>query len=132
MARDLNLATYKIGKRIAVGLTPTADGTGKGVVPATADVVNIIAVADANHWITLPPPVIDKRITIYNPTGTGFEIRTNAPATVGINGGVSAAGESALAATALRIELVCISLTNWIGHSYVAAGTESAVQVAAD
>jgi len=88
--------------------------------------------ADADHWVTLPAPVVGTLITLVSTNTTGYEIRTSAPATIGINGGVGANAESAIAgATGTMVQLLCVSATNWIAWSRVAAGTLSVVQVAA-
>lgn len=111
---------------------PTADGTGTGAIVPGSQVATVTS-ANAAHWVTLPAPVVGTLITLISTNTTGYEIRSSAPATVGINGGVSAAGESAIAgATGTMVQLLCVSATNWIGWSRVAAGTLSVVQVAAD
>lgn len=115
----------------ALPRTPSADGSGLGTIPAGVGLVTLTAVADANHILVLPAPVVGAEIWIINNTGTGFELRSSAPATIGINGGVGASAESALAATALLIICRCISATQWIAKSFVAAGTETAVEAAA-
>ena len=71
-------------------------------------------------------------ITLVSTNTTGYEIRTSAPATIGINGGVGANAESAIdGATGTMVQLLCVSATNWIAWSRVAAGTLAVVQVAA-
>lgn len=113
-----------------VPLTATADGLTTGLIPTGARAIQVTA-TDANHIITLPTPVIGQEIFLFNASGTGFELRSSSPTTIGINGGTGSAAESALASTAIFIRAVAVSATNWVAHSYIAAGTESAVQVAA-
>ena len=111
---------------------PTADGTGTGAITPGTQIATVTP-ANAAHWVTLPAPVIGTMITLVSTNTTGYEIRSSAPATVGINGGVSANAESAIAgATGTMVQLLCVSATNWIAWSRVAAGTLSVVQVAAD
>ena len=111
--------------------TPSAAGAGLGTIPAGVGLVNLTAVADANHILVLPAPVVGHQVDIINNTGTGFELRTSAPATIGINGGMEANAETAFAATALLIHCKCISATQWIVMSHVAAGTYTAAAAAA-
>lgn len=114
----------------AVAVTATSDGLTTGIIPASARVVQVTS-ANANHIVVLPAPVIGKELLLINVSGTGFELRSSSPTTISISGGVAADGESALASTALLIRVVCISATQWIANSHVAASTESAVEAAA-
>lgn len=114
--------------RETVARTATSDGTGTGVISPGSQVIQPTS-ANANHWFTLPAPVPGTHIILL-PTATGYEIRTNAPATVAINGGAEANAESAIGANVM-VELICATTTNWIGRQYAAAGTQTAVQVAA-
>jgi hypothetical protein len=110
---------------------PTADGTGTGVITPGTQIATVTP-ANAAHWVTLPAPVIGTKITLVSTNATGYEIRTSDPATIGINGGVGAGAESAITgAIGTMVELLCVSATNWIAWSRVAAGTLSVVQVAA-
>src|SRR5688572_882201 len=113
-----------------VAVTATSDGLTTGIIPASANVVQITS-GNANHIVVLPAPVIGKKIKLINVSGTGFELRSSSPTTISINGGSGADAESALASTALLIHCECISATQWIANSHVAAGTESAVEAAA-
>ena len=61
---------------------------------------------------------------------TGFEIRSTAPGSVGINGGTGGSAESDIAAGVNLVRLQCVSATNWIGTQWVAAGTEAAITAA--
>jgi hypothetical protein len=109
--------------------TATADGTGTGQI--SAGTTHVVVTSDnADKIITLPAPVLGLRIVIQN-AGTGYELRTSAPATIAINGGVSAAAESAIAAN-ITTTVTCVSATAWIGASQTAAGVVGVTQVAAD
>lgn len=113
-------------------IAPNADGTGTATIPDTVfDYHAVITSANANHWVTLPTPEIGRKVTLYISGATGYEIRSNAPATVGISGGTGANAESAIAATAVIVQLECVSATNWVGISQVAASTVTAVEAAA-
>lgn len=109
--------------------TVTATGATTGTI--SAGVTHVVVTSDdANKILVLPAPVPGQEITIINGT-TGYELRSSAPATIGINGGVSANAESAIAASMILV-LRCVSATQWIGQSFTAAGVVGVVQVAAD
>lgn len=118
-----------IGQSIkAEARTATAAGDGTGQISAGVTMVTVTS-DDANKIITLPAPVPGTHITLINGT-TGYELRTSAPATIGINGGTGTNAESAISASMI-LELVCVSATAWIGSSYTAAGVKGVVEVAA-
>lgn len=122
--------TFTTGQQsTVVARTATALGDGTGAIAAGTSAV-LVTTDSADKIITLPAPVVNHTISIYN-GATGYELRSTAPATIGINGGTSAAGESAIAASTY-VECKCQSATNWICWSRIANGTLSVVQVAAD
>ena len=108
--------------------TATANGATTGQISAGVTHVAVTS-ANADHIITLPPPVPGTKITLIN-GATGYELRSSAPATVGINGGVGANAESAVAANTVVI-VECVSATNWIGSTVTAAGVVGVLDVAA-
>ena len=119
-----------IENSIVKSYIPTADGTGTGAITPGTQIATVTS-ADANHWVTLPEPVIGTLITLVSTNKTGYEIRTSAPATVGINGGVGDNAESAIVGAAgTMVQLLCVSATNWIAWSRVANGTLSVVEAA--
>jgi hypothetical protein len=111
-------------------ITATDDGTGTGVIPG-GGFYTVNADSDAAHIVTLPAPVPGTTVWL-NTAGdsTGFEIRSSAPGSVGINGGTGGSAESDIAAGVSLVRLYCSSATNWVGTQWVAAGTESAITVA--
>ncbi len=113
-----------------VARTATADGLTTGTIAAGTSFVTATGGANANCWFVLPTPVVGNILWISPTTTTGYEIRTNQPKTVMINGGKQTDAESAVA-TGKLIKLVCTSATTWVGSQYTRAGTESPVQVAA-
>lgn len=120
-----------IENSIVKAYVPTADGTGTGQITPGTQIATVTS-ANANHWVTLPAPVVGTLITLVSTNTTGYEIRSSAPATIGINGGIGANAESAIAGAAgTMVQLLCVSATNWIAWSRVAAGTLAVVQVAA-
>lgn len=109
-------------------VTATADGTGTGVVPDGTEFA-VVTSADANHIVTLPTPTPGAEVTLQN-GATGYELRSSAPATVGINGGAEAAAESAIAAN-ITTKCTCTTATNWVCNSRTAAGVVGVTAVAA-
>lgn len=92
-------------------VTATADGLTTGIIPDTATFAQVTS-ANADHIVTLPTPTPGRTLWI-NVGANGFELRSNAPATVLINGGTGgAAVESAIAANS-TILAVCITATAW-------------------
>jgi len=112
-----------------VAVTATDDGLTTGIIPAGSRVVQVTS-ANAAHLVTLPAPTVGRELLLINTSGVAFELQSSAPTTISINGGAGASASSTLALTALLIRCVCISATQWIANSHVAAGTESAVEAA--
>src|SRR5690349_12180070 len=73
-----------IGVNKAARTATAAPGGTTGVI---ADGTTFVTVTsdDANKVITLPTPTPGARVELIN-GGTGYELRSSAPATVGING----------------------------------------------
>lgn len=116
------------GKQFAA--TSTSDGLTTGLIPSIGtDIFVTVTSADVNNIVTLPFPVPGTRVTLVN-GATGYEIRSNSPTTVAINGGTGAAAESAIAAS-MVVYATCVSATRWIAYQQAAAGTLSAVEAAA-
>lgn len=82
-----------------------------------------------DNILILPSPVQGMIIVIAG-TATGGEIRTSAPATIGINGGTGTNAESAIAAN-MMVLLICESATNWKGLTIASNGVVTTLQVAA-
>ena len=114
-----------------VNATATDDGTGTGVLRENLLVQFVVPNwdSDANHILTLPSPKPGKVVIIAG-AATGGELRTNAPATVGINGGVGAAAESAVAASQMVIA-ICESATSWKAFTIASNGTTAGLEAAA-
>lgn len=109
--------------------TATADGTGTGTI-AAAGKLQFVAVTcdDANKIVVLPAPVPGTIVILRN-AGTGYELRTSAPATIAINGGTAANAESAIAANTMVIA-ICTTATAWQAIG-LAGTTLAAVEAAA-
>lgn len=122
-----SISSAKIQKT-ATARTATADGTGTGAIADGTSFVTVTS-GNADHIITLPDAAIGTEITLQN-AGTGYELRSHDPATVGINGGTGADAESAIGASTTVIARR-VNATNWVCTSLAAAGTVSATQVAA-
>lgn len=110
--------------------TTTADGTGTGLI-ADAGMFYFVDVTSGgtSTILTLPSPTPGSFIML-GAAGTGYEIRTNAPSTVAINGGSGASAESAIAAS-VPVFGFCESATNWTLFQLTANTTFAAVQAAA-
>ena len=94
--------------------------------------VTVDADSDANHIIILPAPTPGNIVYLLcGGDATGFELRSSAPATVGINGGVGTNAESAIGATAELVRCICVDATNWICSWWDADGDEAKVTAAA-
>lgn len=112
----------------AVARTTTADGTGTGLIADGTTYVTVTS-AGANNILTLPTPTPGNIVYAYV-GANGYELRSDTPASVAINGGTGANAESAIAANTL-IRCVCTSSTTWVCSQFAADGTESKVEAAA-
>lgn len=123
---DAKLANENVGQvRTA---TATVAGATTGTLTAGSQFVTVTS-SDANHIIILPAPAPGTKITLIN-GATGYKLRSSAPATIGINGGVGASAESAIGATT-TVHMTCVSATAWTGFQQLADGTLTLVEVAA-
>lgn len=113
----------------SVARTATADGSGTGTV-AAAGLLQFVTVTsdDANKIVVLPTPTPGSIVILRN-GATGYELRSNAPATVSINGGAGASAESAIAANTMVVA-ICTSATTWQAIG-LAGTTLAAVEAAA-
>lgn len=112
--------------------TATAAGLTTGTIAEAGRFQIVVAGAggDANNIIILPPAIVGT-VVILIVDATGLELRSSAPATIGINGGTGASAESAIPASTTCM-LVCETTTNWKGwQSSSTAGTLAKVEVAA-
>lgn len=114
-----------------VSRTATSDGTGTGTI-ADGGIRQFVTVAAtaATQIVVLPTPTPGTLVMISGPASTGFELRSSAPSTVGINGGTGASAESAIAANS-TVWMLCTSATNWDGFEIIAGTTFGAVEAAA-
>lgn len=110
-------------------ITATADGTGTGTI-SDGKLLSLVSVtsASANNIVVLPTPTPGS-IVIGWVGSNGCELRSSAPATVGISGGTGADAESAIPADTLFM-LVCVSATSWLGWDLTAT-TLAAIEAAA-
>ena len=107
----------------------TLAATSGGAAVALGTTFVTVTSANADYIIILPDAPLGTVITLVN-GATGYELRTSAPATIGINGGVGAGAESAIAANIVtRVQRT--TATNWVGESRTAAGVVGVTQVAA-
>jgi len=86
---------------------------------------------DSNHILTLPTPTPGSIVWITEDGSTGFELATNTPASVAINGGSEENAKSAIPGEATLVRCVCVSATSWICSYWDADGEEAKVPAAA-
>jgi len=88
--------------------------------------------AGATSIIILPTPTIGTEVWLTNTGGTGYELRTSTPASIGINTGTgSTDAESAVASTAIMVKAVCTAATTWVATQFSASGAETALEASA-
>ena len=113
-----------------VGATATSDGSGSGTLRENLLVQFVVPTwGGVNNILILPSPAPGK-IVIIAGADTGGELRTNAPATVGINGGTGSGYESAVAASQMVIAF-CESATSWKAFTIASDGTAAGLEAAA-
>jgi hypothetical protein len=118
-------------QHLAVARTATAAGDGTGLIADGTSFVTVTT-ADAAHIITLPTPTPGTIVWLGTQAESqAFEVRTDTPASVKINGGSGSNAESAIAAAAIAVRFVCINATNWLGTYWDADGDEAKVEAAA-
>lgn len=110
--------------------------SGVGAVTATTSGAAVsgrgfflVASDDADKIVVLPAPVVGTVVALRN-GATGYELRSSDPATVAINGGSGADGESAIAADTL-VACLCDTATTWLCSDTAADGTTAPTEVAA-
>lgn len=108
--------------------TASSDGAGTGTISADATHVTVTS-GNADHIVVLPPPVVG-RFLVIDVGATGFELRSNSPATVAINGGSGANAESAIPANS-TVFATCVSTTAWKAFYMDADGDLAKVEAAA-
>ena len=127
---DSTLVDVKGCQFAAQARTATADGTGTGTI---ADGESFITVTSggANTIMILPTPTPGTIVWLSETGSTGYELRSSAPASVGINGGTGVSAESAIAGGITLVRCVCVSATLWICTQFDADADESKVEAAA-
>jgi hypothetical protein len=123
-------AAFKIAKGFQLesyAATATETGATTGTIPTGASFVTVTS-GNANHIVVLPAPVPGTIVFLIN-GGTGYELRSSAPATVAINGGTGAGAESAIAANSM-VMAVCKTATAWAAIGITGA-TLAGVEAAA-
>lgn len=111
----------------SVALTATAAGVN---IPEERFIQMVTPTWGAVDNILILPSPTPGKIVIIAGAATGGELRSSDPATIGINGGVGAGAESAIAANMLVV-VICESATNWKGLTIASNGTVTTLQVAA-
>jgi len=126
----LAAANVMLGNQSSTSVTATADGLTTGTI-ADAGYWQFVTVTSGNadHIVVLPTPTPGKVVVLAN-GGTGYELRTSTPGSIGINGGTGASAESAITANTL-VMMICESATSWKGLQLGSDGTLAKVEVAA-
>lgn len=111
-----------------LGVVATPDGTGTGAVRNGTEFAEVTS-DSADKIATLPDAPVGTVVCLVV-GATGYELRSHAPATVGINGGTGVGAESAIAA---NMRTVCqrTTSTNWLCHDTASDGTVTVSEVAA-
>lgn len=115
-------------QRTATARTATSDGLTTGTIADGTTFVTVTS-ASADNIIVLPTPTPGTVVYLRN-AGTGYELRSSSPTTIGINGGTGADVESAIGANVL-VRCVCDTATTWVCNNFSTAGAVTATQVAA-
>lgn len=110
-----------------VMLTATATGVR---IPDERLIQIVIPTWGAVDNILILPTPDPGKIVIVAGAATGGELRSNAPATVAINGGTGAAAESAVAANQMVV-CICESATSWKALTIAGNGTVAGLEAAA-
>lgn len=126
------LRAFLVGGPGYVAATATDDGSRTGTLRENLLVQFVVPNwdGDANHILVLPSPKPGKVVIIAG-AATGGELRTSAPATIGINGGTDTAAESAVAASQMVIA-ICESATSWKAFTIASDGTTAGLAAAAN
>lgn len=111
----------------SLGIVATADGTESGTIPSEG--FYPVTSGNADYIVTLPAPSLGAVVALRN-GGTGYELRSNNPTTVAINGGSGANAESAIPADTLVV-CMCDTVTSWLCTDTATDGTVTTTEAAA-
>ena len=113
-----------------VSRVPTAAGLTTGTIAEAGKLQFVLVTSGgANDIIILPPPVVGTVVILHN-GATGYELRSNSPTTVAINGGSGADAESAIPGDSTCI-MICVTTTAWKGFYMDSDGDLAKVEAAA-
>jgi len=111
-------------------IVATTDGTGTGTIPAVGGWYNVTSDGDDKIVIL---PVVGSGTEIwldFSDTTHDFELRSDTPASVKINGGSGANAETEIAKANVLVKCVRTN-SGWIVNSFAADGTETQEAAAA-
>ena len=108
----------------------TTDGTGTGTIPAIGGWYSVTS-DGANKIVILPVVGSGTQIWLdFQDTTHNFELRSDTPASVPINGGTDTNAETQIDKANVLVH--CIrTATGWIVNSFAADGTETQEDAAA-
>lgn len=122
-------ATFTAGQQsAAVAITATTGGGTTGIIP-NGTTIAIVTSSVNTKSATLPTPTPGNVLFIYC-GANGYNLISNAPATVAINGGSGSGAKLAVAATDLLLA-ICTSATTWQVIKIGADGTPASAGAAA-
>lgn len=108
-------------------ITATVDGTGAGQIPDGGGQFTVVS-ENADYIVTLPAPQFGQVVRLLNGI-TAYELRTDDPEFVYLNGGADVEAESRIAPESF-VECRMVSLDKWICRQTANTGLETAVEVA--
>ena len=111
-------------------IAATTDGTGTGRIPAVGGYYKVTSDGD-DKIVTLP--LVSSGVIIwldFADTTHDFELRSNSPGSIKINGGSGSNAETEIAKANVLVRCIKTS-SGWIVNSFAADGTESAEAAAA-
>ena len=111
-------------------IAATTDGTGTGTIPAVGGWYSVTSDGD-DKIVTLPVVGAGTEIWLdFSDTTHDFELRSDTPASVAINGGTGSNAETEIAKANVLVK--CVRTTaGWIVNSFAADGTETQEAAAA-
>jgi len=111
-------------------IAATTDGTGTGRIPAVGGWYQVTSDGD-DKIVTLPNVGVGTEIWLdFSDTTHDFELRSDNPASVKINGGSGSNAETEIAKANVLVKCVK-TISGWIVNSFAADGTETQEAAAA-
>ena len=127
---NITLHQSYAGSGFVKTIIATDDGTGTGTIPAVGGWYQVTSDGD-DKIVILPDVGSGTEIWLdFSDTTHDFELRSNNPASVKINGGSGSNAETEIAKANVLVKCVR-TVSGWIVNSFAADGTETAEAAAA-